>query len=68
MSTPTVHAATPEAADAGPEADFLESLRVYDLESVQRSFVRRLDDGTSEASLMLEGIRCAGCASICSAR
>jgi len=63
LSTPSAHAAPAAGADgAGIEAEYLRNCRVYDHEGVQRSFVRRLEDGSSEASLMLEGIRCAGCA------
>jgi Cu2+-exporting ATPase len=42
--------------------EFLREARAYDHETVQRSFVRRLDDGEREASLMLSGIECAACA------
>lgn len=42
--------------------DFLRDARTYDSESVQRAFVRQLEDGEREASLMLTGIECAACA------
>lgn len=42
--------------------DFLREARAYDHEAAQRPFVRRLDDGGREASLMLAGIECAACA------
>jgi Cu2+-exporting ATPase len=51
-------AATPEALV--PAA--LRELEAYDHEDVQRPFVRELDDGHREASLILEGIECAACA------
>ena len=37
-------------------------LAIYDDASVQARFVRTLDDGTREAELVIEGIRCAACA------
>lgn len=40
---------------------WLREARVYDDPRVQSSFVRRLDDGTREAALILEGIVCAAC-------
>jgi len=42
--------------------DFLREARAYDHEYAQRSFVRRLDGGEREASLVLGGIECAACA------
>ena len=42
--------------------EFLRENRVYDHEDAQRSFVRGLEDGEREASLILEGIECAACA------
>jgi Cu2+-exporting ATPase len=42
--------------------DLLGEIRAYDHEQVQRSFVRRFDDGEREASLVLGGIECAACA------
>jgi len=45
-----------------PLPDFLREARAYDHEYAQRSFVRQLDDGEREASLMLGGIECAACA------
>jgi Cu2+-exporting ATPase len=50
--------ATPE--ELVPE--FLRESRVYDHEDAERSFVRRLEDGEREASLILGGIECAACA------
>jgi Cu2+-exporting ATPase len=52
--------ATPEEL----ESEFLREARVYDHEDTQRSFVRRLENGEREASLILGGIECAGCASL----
>lgn len=42
--------------------DALHDSRVYDHEVVQRTFVRRLENGELEAALVLEGIECAACA------
>jgi Cu2+-exporting ATPase len=53
------------ATPAKPEAlvpDFLREARVYDHPDAQRTFVRQLENGEREASLMLEGIECAACA------
>ena len=54
-----------EAPDgtAGPASlpDFLDQLTVYDNPEVQKSFVRQDNDGTKEAFLILEDIRCAAC-------
>lgn len=41
--------------------DELRQTEVYDREEVQRSFVRKTDEHTREASLILEGIDCAAC-------
>ena len=41
--------------------DFLDQLVVYDSPEIQKSFVRQQNDGTKEAFLILEGIRCAAC-------
>ena len=41
--------------------DFLDKLIVYDNPDVQKSFVRQHNDGTKEAFLILEDIRCAAC-------
>jgi P-type Cu2+ transporter len=38
-----------------------EAFVLYDDPAVQRDFVRKLDPHTLEASLMLDGIRCAAC-------
>jgi Cu2+-exporting ATPase len=46
------------------EPEFLRESRVYDHEDTQRAFVRRFEDGEREASLILEGIECAACASL----
>ena len=45
--------------DTVPE--FLRQLEVYDAPQVQASFVRAEGAGVREASLILEGIRCAAC-------
>lgn len=50
--------ATPEALVPA----FLREARVYDHKDAQRAFVRQLENGEREASLMLEGIECAACA------
>jgi Cu2+-exporting ATPase len=42
--------------------EFLRETRVYDLEAAQRPFVRQLEQGVREASLILTGITCAACA------
>ena len=42
--------------------EYLREAQVYDHEQAQRSFVRQLDDGEREASLVLTGIECAACA------
>ena len=43
-------------------ADALEEdFDIYDHPAVQQSFVRKLDDGTMEAALVLQGITCAAC-------
>ena len=42
--------------------DFLRETQAYDHEHAQRSFVRRLNGGEREASLLLGGIECAACA------
>lgn len=39
----------------------LDELRLYDHEAVQKGFVRALDAGEREVSLILEGITCAAC-------
>jgi Cu2+-exporting ATPase len=52
-------------APAKPEElvpEFLRENRVYDHEDAQRAFVRKLEAGEREASLILEGIECAACA------
>ena len=49
---------------ANPDELIPESLRefeLYDLDSLQRSFVQVSDDDLREASLILEGITCAAC-------
>lgn len=51
-------------APAQPSEEFARETRVYDLEDAQRTFVRRLDSGEHEASLILGGIQCAACASL----
>ena len=38
-----------------------EELALYDTESIQAGFVRRLTDERSEATLVIEGITCAAC-------
>ena len=42
--------------------DFLREVQVYDHEHAQRAFVRPVDDGEREASLVLAGIECSACA------
>jgi Cu2+-exporting ATPase len=39
----------------------LDGLKLYDHTDFQKSFVRTLDDGEREASLIIEGITCAAC-------
>ena len=51
-------------APAEPVGALTRESRVYDNEDVQRSFVRRLEGGEREASLILGGIECAACASL----
>ena len=63
MSTPSHSAVSPLPAPAEKlDPDYLRDSRVYDHDDVQRTFVRSLEDGELEAALVLEGIRCAGCA------
>ena len=38
------------------------ALEAYDLDDVQKPFVRRLDGGVRQATLLVEGIRCGACA------
>ena len=47
-------------AERPDEADG-ELLSVYDDPTFQSTFVRRNEDGSCEASLLLEGVRCAAC-------
>ena len=51
----TAPAATAPATEARPAS-------IYDDASVQQRFVRTLADGTREAELVIEGMRCAACA------
>ncbi|MCK5901932.1 MAG: heavy metal translocating P-type ATPase [Cocleimonas sp.] len=50
-------------SDAEPAIlpDFLDKLVIYDRPEIQKSFVRQQNNGTKEAFLILEGIRCAAC-------
>jgi P-type Cu2+ transporter len=43
------------------ETNVQRQFALYDDPEVQRSFVRQLDDTTLEATLMLDGMRCAAC-------
>ncbi|MGI9304268.1 MAG: heavy metal translocating P-type ATPase [Gammaproteobacteria bacterium] len=52
----------PTSSSRGPEA--LHELKVFDRPDVQRSFVHHSDERTSEVSLLLEGVTCAGCVSL----
>jgi Cu2+-exporting ATPase len=51
--------ASPSGQDLVP--DFLRQAEVYDVAEIQSQFVHSSDDGTREASLILEGITCAAC-------
>jgi Cu2+-exporting ATPase len=49
------------AADEEAQAATPEALALYDRPEVQASFVETRPDGSREATLLLEGIRCAAC-------
>ncbi len=41
--------------------EFLQQARIFDHPTIQKSFVRKLDEDMLEATLLLEGITCAAC-------
>jgi Cu2+-exporting ATPase len=49
------------AAPPGERPAAADSFEAYDQPAVQQSFVRSAPDGTREASLALDGIRCSAC-------
>jgi len=52
-----------ETAPTGRELlpDFIRESEIYDAAEIQSQYVQRLDAGSREASLILEGITCAAC-------
>ncbi len=53
----SANAITPESL----AADYLAELELYDRPEAQKSFVHHHTDGTSQATLIIEGITCAAC-------